>query len=81
MRIIELSKTYPQGVQALKEVSTNVAKGEFLVLLGLSGSGKSTLLRCLNRLIEPTSGSIYFHGQSPVQQAFPPQNRDDLSAI
>jgi phosphonate transport system ATP-binding protein len=64
MRISELSKTYPQGVQALKKVSTNVEKGEFLVLLGLSGSGKSTLLRCLNRLIEPTSGSIYFHGQS-----------------
>jgi phosphonate transport system ATP-binding protein len=57
-----LSKTYDDGTQALKEVSFSVEPGEFLVVIGLSGSGKSTLLRCTNRLIEPTSGSITWDG-------------------
>jgi phosphonate transport system ATP-binding protein len=62
LEIVELEKTYPNGVQALKKVSFKVEKGEFLVVIGLSGSGKSTLLRCINRLHEPTSGSIVFQG-------------------
>ncbi|HZK24773.1 MAG TPA: glycine betaine/L-proline ABC transporter ATP-binding protein [Oscillospiraceae bacterium] len=43
---------------ALRDVSFTVNEGEFFVVMGLSGSGKSTLLRCLNRLIEPTQGSV-----------------------
>ncbi|MFW6363434.1 MAG: phosphonate ABC transporter ATP-binding protein [Spirochaeta sp.] len=58
----DLSKTYDDGTQALKEVSFSVEPGEFLVVIGLSGSGKSTLLRCTNRLIEPTSGTITWDG-------------------
>lgn len=58
-----LTKTYDNGVQALKGVSFDVYPGEFLVVIGLSGSGKSTLLRCLNRLHNPTSGEIIFNGQ------------------
>jgi phosphonate transport system ATP-binding protein len=58
-----LSKVYERGqVVALKNVSFTVDKGEFLVIIGLSGSGKSTLLRCINRLIEPTSGRIFVDG-------------------
>lgn len=56
----QLEKTYPNGVRALKGVSFDVKKGEFLVIIGLSGSGKSTLLRCLNRLHDPTGGEIHF---------------------
>ena len=61
LRIENLSKTYPNGTEALKNVSFEVADGEFLVVIGLSGSGKSTLLRCINRLIEPTAGKIYWN--------------------
>lgn len=50
-------------VPAVKNVSLEVLKGEVFVIMGLSGSGKSTLVRCLSRLIEPTSGSILFHGK------------------
>lgn len=62
LKIQNLSKTYPNGTQALKNVSFDVADGEFLVVIGLSGSGKSTLLRCINRLIEPTEGKIIWDG-------------------
>lgn len=58
LKIENLCKTYPNGTQALQDVSFEVAEGEFLAVIGLSGSGKSTLLRCINRLIEPTSGKI-----------------------
>ncbi len=58
-----LTKVYERGhVVALKDVSFEVQKGEFLVIIGLSGSGKSTLLRCINRLIEPTKGRIFIDG-------------------
>ncbi|UYL08832.1 phosphonate ABC transporter ATP-binding protein [Bdellovibrio sp. SKB1291214] len=62
LSVKNLNKTYPNGMQALRGVSFDVHKGEFLVVIGLSGSGKSTLMRCLNRLQAPTSGEIVFDG-------------------
>ncbi|KAA0968467.1 glycine betaine/L-proline ABC transporter ATP-binding protein [Aureimonas fodinaquatilis] len=50
------------AVLGLDNVSFTVNEGEILVVMGLSGSGKSTMLRCINRLIEPTSGSIKVDG-------------------
>lgn len=61
--IQQIEKLYPNGTHALKGVTLSVQPGEFLVVIGLSGSGKSTLLRCINRLIEPTSGSLAFEGR------------------
>src|SRR5512141_2243582 len=62
LRVENLTKVYPNGTQALKNVSFEVKDGEFLAVIGLSGSGKSTLLRCINRLIEPTSGKVIWNG-------------------
>lgn len=52
---------YSVGVN---NVSFEVKQGEFFVVMGLSGSGKSTLIRCLNRLIEPTSGEVLIDGEN-----------------
>ncbi|EOD01190.1 quaternary amine ABC transporter ATP-binding protein [Caldisalinibacter kiritimatiensis] len=51
----------------VNDVSFKVKKGEFFVVMGLSGSGKSTLIRCLNRLIEPTSGEVLIDGDSIIK--------------
>jgi putative ABC transport system ATP-binding protein len=61
-----LSKTYGRGetrVEALKEVTFSVSKGEFVSLVGPSGSGKSTLLNMLGALDFPTSGKVYIDGR------------------
>src|SRR5258708_10282267 len=63
LRVENLSKVYPNGTQALNNISFEVKDGEFLAVIGLSGSGKSTLLRCINRLIEPNSGKIFWNEQ------------------
>jgi phosphonate transport system ATP-binding protein len=59
VRIEHLTKVYADGTKALADISLDIKPGEFLVVIGLSGSGKSTLMRCINRLIEPTSGKIF----------------------
>jgi phosphonate transport system ATP-binding protein len=63
LEIRDLVKVYPRGTRALDGISLDIRRGEFVVLIGLSGSGKSTLLRCINRLVEPTSGQVIFEGE------------------
>lgn len=67
LRVENLCKTYGKGeakVEALKDVSFSLAKGEFAAVVGESGSGKSTLLNCIGALDTPTSGSISIDGQN-----------------
>ncbi len=53
-----LDKQYKTGDRALKSISLEVPKGQVMALIGPSGAGKSTLIRCVNRLVESTSGSV-----------------------
>ncbi len=58
LKITDLSKTYPTGTTALKKVSFSVDEPQVVTIIGPSGAGKSTLIRCINRLVEPTSGKV-----------------------
>jgi cell division transport system ATP-binding protein len=58
-----LHKIYPGGVHALKEVSVDVERGEFVFIVGASGSGKSTFLKLLTKEEEPSRGQLYVAGK------------------
>jgi osmoprotectant transport system ATP-binding protein len=58
-----VAKHYPGGAVAVDTVSLEIAGGSFVALVGASGSGKSTLLKMVNRLIEPSSGTIAIGGE------------------
>ena len=58
----KVTKQFPNGHVALKDVSLSFKRGEFIVIVGLSGAGKSTLIRCVNRLVTPTSGQVQVEG-------------------
>jgi phosphonate transport system ATP-binding protein len=61
LKITGLAKTYSDGTRALVDVELAINHGELVAVVGLSGAGKSTLLRCINRLVDPTSGSIKYY--------------------
>jgi len=75
LEIRDLVKVYPSGTRAVDGVSLDIQRGEFVVLIGLSGSGKSSLLRCINRLVEPTSGRIVFDGADVTRASGPELRR------
>ncbi len=65
LKVKDLCKTYGTGdsrVEALKNASFSLSKGEFAAVVGESGSGKSTLLNCIGGLDTPTSGKIFLNG-------------------
>jgi phosphonate transport system ATP-binding protein len=62
LRLEKLTKVYRTGDRALSDVDLDVPEGQVLALIGPSGAGKSTLIRCVNRLVEPTSGRVLLDG-------------------
>ena len=58
LRIKGLAKRYPTGDLALKGIDFDVPDGQVMALIGPSGAGKSTVIRCINRLVEPTAGTV-----------------------
>ena len=67
LEIKQLVKKYNTGDLALNSVDLEVHKGQVMALIGPSGAGKSTLIRCVNRLVAPTSGEIWFNGENIVK--------------
>ncbi|RHW35919.1 phosphonate ABC transporter ATP-binding protein [Lysinibacillus yapensis] len=62
LKVENLYKSYNRNTLVLQNVQMALKQGEFVSIIGPSGAGKSTLLRCINRMIDPTSGSILFDG-------------------
>ena len=67
LRIRGLTKRYRTGDLALKGIDLDVPDGQVMALIGPSGAGKSTVIRCINRLVEPTSGSVELNGTDVVK--------------
>ncbi|MGZ4208299.1 MAG: cell division ATP-binding protein FtsE, partial [Actinomycetota bacterium] len=69
IRTINVTKIYKGNVVALRDVSIDILKGEFVFLVGPSGSGKSTMMRLILREDQPTTGEIYVAGKNVAQLA------------
>ena len=81
IRVKDLVKNFGD-VHVLKGISTDIAPGEVVSIIGPSGSGKSTFLRCLNRLEEPTSGQIFFKGEDIMKAGKKlPQYRQKIGMV
>jgi osmoprotectant transport system ATP-binding protein len=68
IRLSGVGKTYDDGTVAVQELDLEIARGELVCLVGPSGCGKSTTLKMINRLIEPTTGTIEIDGDDVTHQ-------------
>lgn len=75
-----VSKLYPDGTQAVKDLSLTIEKGELVVFIGTSGSGKTTSMRMINRMEEPTSGQILINGED-IREKDPVQLRRKIGYV
>jgi osmoprotectant transport system ATP-binding protein len=80
IRLTGVGKTYPDGTVAVHDLDLSVAAGEMVVLVGPSGCGKSTTLKMINRLIEPTTGTIEVDGRD-VTHADPVELRRGIGYV
>jgi osmoprotectant transport system ATP-binding protein len=76
----EVTKRYPDGTVAVDELSLEMAAGKITVLVGPSGCGKTTTLRMINRMVEPSSGSIRLDGDE-ISAADPPALRRRIGYV
>ncbi|MBE6249827.1 MAG: transporter substrate-binding domain-containing protein [Prevotella sp.] len=70
VRLLHLKKSYG-SLDVLRDITTEVHRGEVISIIGPSGTGKSTFLRCLNLLEQPTSGSIIVDGEDILTKGYP----------
>src|SRR5262245_52110692 len=80
IRLTGVGKTYPDGTVAVHDLDLDVRSGELVVLVGPSGCGKSTTLKMINRLIEPTNGTIEIDGED-VTRKDPVQLRRSIGYV
>jgi len=83
LQIHSLRKVYDSGDIALDDVSLDISDNEIVAIIGPSGAGKSTLVRCLNRLVEPTSGTVRLDGieVTGLHEKRLPELRRDMGMI
>jgi len=63
LEVRDLRVSYKTGIEILKGIGFSVRADEFVAIIGPSGAGKSTLIRCVNRLVEPSAGTVLFNGR------------------
>ncbi|MBD8037022.1 phosphonate ABC transporter ATP-binding protein [Solibacillus sp. A46] len=66
LQLNNIHKSYDQKNSVLNDISLSLGEGQLISIIGPSGAGKSTLLRCINRMIEPSSGEVIFDDQNIV---------------
>jgi len=79
LHIKDLVKRYPNGVEALRGVSLEIAPGELFALLGPNGAGKSTLIHCTTGLAQPTAGAIEVFGHDAIHDYGDARQADGLA--
>src|SRR5688572_4042335 len=80
IRLTGVGKTYDDGTEAVHALDLEVGRGELVCLVGPSGCGKSTTLKMINRLIEPTTGTIEIDGVDVTNQD-PVRLRRDIGYV
>lgn len=80
LEINNVSKVYRAGKKAVNKLDMTIEKGEFIAFIGTSGSGKTTAMRMINRMIEPTSGSIVLNGKN-IKDMNPVQLRRNIGYV
>jgi len=80
IRFDAVSKNYPNGTTAVDDLSLELAEGGITVLVGPSGCGKTTTLRMVNRMVEPTSGTVSLRGQD-IREIHAPELRRGIGYV
>lgn len=78
LKIRNLTKVFGGKNKAVDNISLDVKEGEFIAFIGTSGSGKTTALRMINRMIEPTSGTIEINGKENLPEIYVLCGTDDF---